>query len=424
MPTVTTWEGMPIRLPEGLDARKMSGRILRATERLSCEAFRMKKGILYAAEVVGTLQVGQVRINVLPKLDAAVEASDKEFLINLLSAGGAMKRPHAGPAAVRTALGEPMEVVIGHAARTILSGLSLGPPRRYELVREEAIAVRGKLDMPRLVMRAGQAKPQLPVRHSPLLLDNELARCIKGIALLLYSAARTEACRRILRSVLGKLVSVKSRAVQLSHLRALNLSSMEERWREVVELASLLLAGNAPNPTFSGEHQAFGLLFPPQHLFERALRSVITEACAPLQIEVSSKGHSKYLYKDVVSGKGIVQMKPDYLLSANGLNVAVADAKWKRLSSSGRAHGVARDDLYQVAAYQSRYDVCRALVFYPSAANGVSGLIDRYRTSDHRESVYVFGVDIQRLVSPRRVVRSQAIASLSKDLDRAMSMGD
>jgi len=420
MPTITTWEGMPVGLPEDLDRRRTSDRILRASDGLGFDAFRVKKGQLYAAEVVGTLQVGNVRINVLPKIDAAVEAGDKEFLINLLSAGGAMKRLHSGPAAVRTALGEPMEIVIDHVARTIWSGLLLGPPRRYELLREDSATVRGRLDMTRLATQAGHAQPRLPIRHSPLQLDNELARCIKGIALLLHSAARTSSCRRLLQSILAELASVRSREVQLSHLRALKLSGVEEKWREVISLASLLLAGNAPNPTFSGGSQAFGLLFPPQHLFERALRGIVAEACSPLQIEVSHKGHSKYLYEELISGRGIVNLKPDYLLRSNGVNVAVGDAKWKRLSDSRRAHGVGRDDFYQVAAYQSRYEVSKALVLYPKYAKATAGLVERYRSADGRESVCLLSIDIERLVSTRQVIRGQAIASLSKDLDRAL----
>ncbi|MDA3136558.1 hypothetical protein HG619_14940 [Pseudomonas syringae] len=49
--------------------------------------------------------------------------------------------------------------------------------------------------------------------------------------------------------------------------------------------------------------------------------------------------------------KDIIGLRPDYILTKRGDVIAVADAKWKRVSETGKAHGILRDDFYQIYAY-------------------------------------------------------------------------
>lgn len=47
--------------------------------------------------------------------------------------------------------------------------------------------------------------------------------------------------------------------------------------------------------------------------------------------------------------------------------LAVADTKWKLLSDEpGRNYGMAQADMYQMYAYQKRFEAARALLVYPA----------------------------------------------------------
>ncbi|NAT36771.1 hypothetical protein CU661_03445, partial [Pseudomonas syringae pv. actinidifoliorum] len=66
---------------------------------------------------------------------------------------------------------------------------------------------------------------------------------------------------------------------------------------------------------------------------------------------------SKFLLTDKDSQKGVIGLRPDYILKKEEVTIAIADAKWKRVSETGKAHGILREDFYQLYAYIKKYEV-------------------------------------------------------------------
>ncbi|HEL5040879.1 TPA: hypothetical protein UOA93_002675 [Stenotrophomonas maltophilia] len=420
MPTITAWEGMPVDFPEGTNRREVIARIMRATDDLGFVAFRERRGRLHAAEVVGTLQVGGMRLNILPKNDAVCEKKGSGFLLNLLAAGGYVKNAHLGDAVVSAHSADPMELVTISIARRIQQTLASNAPLRYEAVAENLSTVRGKLEVGKLASCSAQGRVVIPVRHFPLTMDSELARCIKGIATVLLSSARSQLSRNLLSSILISLSATRSISLNPARLESLRLTGAEECWREIIEFGQMFLKGNSPDPTFAGDTNAFGLLFPPHHLFERAMREIIRRASSMLQLSSSHIGGSKFLYKKLENDVGVVRLRPDYLLKEGEAPVAIADAKWKRLSNGRKGLGVSREDLFQIAAYLSRYDVQQGLLLFPKSPGSAAGILARYYNPSGSDRISLLSVDIERLVSHRSGVRTLALAQFAEDLRDAI----
>ncbi|MDN6873690.1 hypothetical protein QO209_14695 [Pseudomonas citronellolis] len=412
MSDVTTWEGMPVPFPAGVDHRLMADRLMRLTAAAPFPAFRWKRGILHAGEAVGCIQVGRLRINILPKLDSDELDRDKLFLLNLLRSAGYLSYLYPESAEVRATLLDPLEVMISEAAVEMAAALREGAPRRYEERREDLHSLRGRIDFTQLSTRPpGQVV--VPVRHSPLGVDNRLAQAIKSIALHLHRITRNGVNRQRLGAVLDNLSKVKTMPVEFSHLDTITLSRYETHWSRTLAIGRLLLAGQSPDPTFGGSNEAFSLLFPLPHLYERALRKVLATVISGSDIRVSHRSEPLFLLADCDDQRGVVRLRPDYVFERGGRHVAVADAKWKRVQASASAHGIAREDLYQIHAYLSRYKVKDAMILVPWAPWMSPGWTKVYQDPDSGARVHLVGTDIEGLVSRSATIREMAYAALS-----------
>lgn len=411
---------MPVSFPAGVDHRLMADRLMRLTAAAPFPAFRWKRGMLHAGEAVGCVQVGRLRINILPKLDSDELDRDKLFLLNLLRSAGYLSYLHPECAEVRATFLDPLETMISEAAVEMAAALREGAPRRYEERREDLHSLRGRIDFTQLSTRPpGQVV--VPVRHSPLGVDNRLAQAIKSIALHLHRITRNGVNRQRLGAVLDNLSKVKTTPVEFSHLDTITLSRYETHWSRTLAIGRLLLAGQSPDPTFGGSNEAFSLLFPLPHLYERALRKVLATVISGSDVRASHRSDPLFLLSDCDDQRGVVRLKPDYVFEGEGGYVAVADAKWKRVQASVSAHGIAREDLYQIHAYLSRYKVKDAMILVPWAPWMPPGWTKIYQDPDSGARVHVVGTDIEGLVSRSVTTRAKAYASFSDVLGGVLS---
>lgn len=412
MTVLTTWEGMPIPVPEGQDRQSVTARLLTAAEVVPFPAFRVKKGRLCAAEVVGSIQVGGVRINVLPKTDTPEEDRDADFLLNILRAAGYLNRVHASSGAVRASVRDPLEAMISEVASEMSMAMKEGIPRRYQEKREDSTTLRGRIDFTRLSTRLPSDHTVLPVRHTPLTADNDLAHCLGWIATMLLRLTRSSVNRQLLASMVARLNAASVGSVGAPQFAALRLSPSEIQWERVLAIGRLILQGRFADPTFSGANNAFSMLFPLQHLFERAMRRILADVMREHGIRVGYRAQPLFLLHGHDDDEKVLRLKPDYLFHREADLLAVADAKWKRLTEGGRAHGVGRDDLYQINAYLDKFDVQNAIVFMPRASWMTPMWTARYSVPHSGRMIHLVGVDIESLVSHRKDVREGARSAL------------
>jgi 5-methylcytosine-specific restriction enzyme subunit McrC len=411
---------MPVPIPEGTNRRAMAHRLVKLTENAPFTCLRMKQGRLHAAEVVGCIQVGHTRINILPKTDALDIERDKDFLLNLLRAAGFLSQSYTRPGMTRASVYDPIEAILSEMASNMSAAMREGIPRRYEERREDSSTVRGRIDFSKLAVRLPGGTGGLPVRHSPLSIENGLASGIKWIAKELFRLTSSSANRAAFGTILSQLSSVKSQRLSIAKLDTLTLSPNESHWAKSIALARLLLRGYVPDPTSAGKNDGFSLLFPMQYLFERALRSILNNALAADDVRVSHRAEALFLLQAGDANEGVVRLKPDYVFRRNSELIAIADAKWKRVSELGRAHGIKREDLYQINAYLTRYKTSTSIVFVPWAKWMADGWTASFLISETERRIHLVGVDIEKLVSRESAIRDRAYIALSTALDRIL----
>lgn len=179
--------------------------------------------------------------------------------------------------------------------------------------------------------------------------------------------ARGPMARQVFQEVLSKLDGVASRRPTLAEVASIRLNRFEQRWSRTLAIAVLLAEGRFIDPTIAGRSDAFGMLFPLHHLFERAMRGVLSRAAKPLGLTVEHQARSLHMLRDH-QGVGHLQVRPDFLFSLGDRRLLIGDAKWKRLTNAQRASGVDRDDVFQMNAYLTRFEVERGVIFVPKVS--------------------------------------------------------
>jgi 5-methylcytosine-specific restriction enzyme subunit McrC len=411
MPTVIAREGGLVPLPATVDRHRTIDQLLRYSAGAAFPCFKLKRGALCAAEVVGALQIGKLRISILPKSQDGDETRDKEFLLNLLRAAGYLGTSLSQVASVRSTSLDPMESMLIEVGRGMLEGVRTAVPRRYEEVATNSETIRGRIDFQRLYRKIPGTDATLPIRYAPFSSSNALSRTLKWVAECLHRMARSADARLVLGEVLSRFEWVSGPPPTRSEVLSLHLSRYEAVWARTIGVAQLLVDAKFIDPTFAGRTDAFGMLFPLQYLFERSLRRLLSEAVHGLGVVVAQRSASLHMLHDD-SNVGSLRLRPDYVLLRNGKPQVIGDAKWKRLSEESRAYGAERADVYQMNAYLSRYEVERAALFVPRVGWMEPGWRRRFTIPAVNHQLHLVSVDIEKLVSRTPAVRAAALSTL------------
>jgi len=142
---------------------------------------------------------------------------------------------------------------------------------------------------------------------------------------------------------------------------------------------------------FKGSDVAFALLFPMEQVFESYVAYKLKRALAgEYQVKVQDKG--LYLF-DYPSKK--FSLRPDIVVKNNrDGSIAILDTKWKLLSQSYHNYGISQSDMYQMYAYQKKYEADQMILVYPLNEK-VAGIKEdiMYKSSDG-VVVKVFFIDL------------------------------
>src|SRR5262249_27978108 len=151
------------------------------------------------------------------------------------------------------------------------------------------------------------------------------------------------------------------------------LSRNSNRFETLLEFCRIVLLEGAPSLR-AGERSTFTLLFPMERVFERFVAKAMLRHSAALGIDsttiaVQARGVQRWLVSDA-SNKGRFRLAPDVVLRGTARPRLIIDTKWKRLLSNDedKKNGVSQADIYQMAAYATRYDCDDNVLVYPLVA--------------------------------------------------------
>jgi 5-methylcytosine-specific restriction enzyme subunit McrC len=402
---IQTREFGHVPIPAGPLAARIERRLLRTTSDLPFNVFTVDRRGLRADAVVGVFDIGDVAVEILPKVEAgSTPEQDRAFLIDLLLFSEVVPRLVIRRGSVALGNDPLLEVLIRAAALEVAGLLRRGLPRRYSLRRENSPVIRGQIEFARLARRPPWDHQSLPIRYAPLQRNNPLGQIVRALVAILESSSKSARTISILRDCSTMLADVQLVPLTRGLIEQVQLSRFEEEWRPVLELASSLVAGKVPTPVTSGTTMQFTLLFPLSDLFERAIRRALRAELDQYDLVLEELVKNPRLLRRADSTE-VISLRPDLLVARSGTRepVLVADAKWKKLER-GRAYGVQPADVYQIATYMTRHQVAKGVLIFPMTDWMRHEVIGPTWTADFTfsgsdASLRLVGVDIAKLVS-------------------------
>lgn len=174
---------------------------------------------------------------------------------------------------------------------------------------------------------------------------------------------------------------------------------LNENYRPVFNLAKLFIEGNVIEPS-TGSSEAFAFIFDMNILFERFIARFIKEkrelilpshlqSCS-LYIQSNKKAFAKNS-----NNEAVFYLKPDIILKDRNSVKLIIDTKYKILDNNNRKLGVSISDMYQMAAYASRYDCPNIILLYPRTAGRNESTLQEYTLEKSNCKIKIATVDLQ-----------------------------
>lgn len=336
------------------------------------------KTALRAQQVVGVIAAQDCTLEILPKIDglgdgetAASQAKIRRNLVHMLAVALDLEIATGQLARLDWQDENLLEVLIRLFCDKLFEAVHLGLPRRYVNHEDDLPTLRGRLDVIRQFSTLAANPARLACRFDELSSDIALNQIMKAAVGKLLHLSRSARNQRHLRELGFAFADVRDVAIPALRWDSVVLDRTNSRWKDLLELARLLL-GERFQTTTSGRGSGFSLLFEMNTLFEEFIGRSLRRALAGTGLHVDLQGGRLHCLAELderhaPTGRRRFMTKPDIIIRQGSERLMIIDTKWKRLASSidDPKQGVGQADVYQMMAYGRVYACPRLMLLYP-----------------------------------------------------------
>jgi 5-methylcytosine-specific restriction enzyme subunit McrC len=329
----------------------------------------------------GVLRAADVTVELLPKIDDGQDRNEgtRGLLVAMLRTTGNLTVSSAGEATLGQQQMHLLDQFILDFCARVNAALRGGAITHYQDHEENLNALRGRLILTNHLRRNAFDRSHLFCSFDERTIDNPHNRALKAVLSVLRPNAISAQARATVAALLHRFDDVALHPVTPRDIARLTLDRMTKSWEPIFERAKWLLQGLFPDVR-SGEVDGTCLLFNMERLFEAFLGAKLRQAWQGTpedSFRIVLQGPQKSLAQSDVGHA--FRLRPDVTVLDDGGVVRIFDAKWKRLDTKAPSSGVSPSDVYQLAAYASRYSCERVALVYPASVGCPPGLIESYR---------------------------------------------
>jgi len=198
--------------------------------------------------------------------------------------------------------------------------------------------------------------------------DNVFNQQLKAVIRVFKNRVQSQDTHRHLTDLEFAFADVRDVMVDTLVIERLHFTRLNDRFKPIFDLATLILAGKSPNMS-TGENTAPAMLFDMNKLFEEFIaieleRKLYSKTSISANYSLSSQDQSLKLATDAF------QLKPDIVIRKENSVVSIMDTKWKVKEANGTIK-VSQEDAYQMYAYGHRFSCNHLALIYPKLPSGV-----------------------------------------------------
>ena len=312
-------------------------------------------------QYVGVIQVGNLTIEVLPKIgrDAREGQEDRwqKVLIDMLRECSWMKIHAQEKASLRfkpnSILEAYLEIFLSECEKLLHEGLI----KKYRPVCENSFALKGNLLFAQHIQRNVVHQEQFYTRH--MVFDREnlfnqiLVKTLRLIPLITSSPLLKD---RVYNLLLG-FPDLRDVKVTVGTFQKLVYDRKTARYREAINIAAMILLNFRPD-IISGANHILAILFDMNDLWEEYIARQLRKNILPGWSMTTQ--HQKPFWS-VDSYKWSKVIRPDIVISHPTKPAVIIDTKWKMPEGNIPAD----TDLKQMFAYNEYWQGIHAILLYP-----------------------------------------------------------
>ncbi len=372
---------------QGFTANQFAA-LVRYNDRHGCAFFRIGYNRLHFGCFVGVIQVGDLAIEILPKLDneATPEAKSKwqKALLQMLHQSGLLAVEAAPEADLHLGQSPLVDLYLKAFLTEVEHLTHAGLVKRYRINEGNLHKLKGRIQFAQHIRRNFLHRERMFTAHQVYDTDNVFNRILKrALGIVGNLAVRPALISRANASGLW-FEEVADARVDSETFTRLRFDRNTERYRRALQLARFIILNYSPDLRGGSEH-VLSILFDMNQLFERYILVQFHRAApqfADRRLRVVGQQSKRFWSTKTVRPDIVASFKND-----SSSESVVLDTKWK-IPKDGQP---ADDDLKQMFTYNLHMGARRSLLIYPRAASSQSerhaefarssGLPEEYRHS-------------------------------------------
>lgn len=363
---ISGYTTLPQRTFDALEAFVLAnrGKDADALELLALSARKGVGKIITARNYVGVITMTDgTTIEILPKVfPNHSEDAVKKLLINMLRSLKDSPYKTLQTSHVNIEKLNIFEVFIRMFVDAVLYIEKRGLKSGYQTVQSNEAVFKGKLKVSEHIKYNFVHRERSFVEYDTFHIDRPENRLIKTCLLHLYRVSQSAKNRVDIKNLLNSFAEVSASADITGDFEKCVPDRNMKDYATALMWCRVFLLGKSFS-AFSGSEIAFALLFPMETLFESYVAQQLRKYLDPNMFTVSAQDRSYHLFDNPRQ----FLMKPDLVVKRKqDGTVFILDTKWKLLSPAKANCGIAQADMYQMYAYQKKYQAESVTLLYPA----------------------------------------------------------
>lgn len=339
--------------------------------------------VIGAKNYVGVITMDDgTTIEILPKVYSSEkfsEAQVKKLLVSMIQTLKNTPFKCLQRANLDTEKMDIFEIFITMFIEEVFYIVKRGLKSSYERVASNENAFKGKLLFKDHIKANLAHKERCFVEHDQFNVNCAENKILKATLLYLYKYSKSSKNRNDIRTLLNSFANISPSTDYEGDFSKIVSDRNNANYHKALMWSKIFLKGKSFT-AFAGSNVAFALLFPMEKLFERYIEVQLRKVLDKSRYTLSAQDSIYHLFSEP---KKSFLMKPDLVIRDKvENNVYVLDTKWKILSSKKSNYDINQGDMYQMYAYQKKYNAKNITLIYPNSDPLITSKNIEYNSGD------------------------------------------
>lgn len=397
--TLQVFEHQKLRIGERLSQQQWQA-LAAFAQRHSERYFTVLHNGIQFSHYVGALQVGDLTIEILPKIDKEDELNVQSVLVEMLQECRILQPESIANAALRARRGPLLEIYITQFLNEVEILLRTGLTRVYALEAKNRKTFKGRMLTNKQLEKNITRPERVFTQTLEFTYDTPFNRILYTALLILQTLPLQTRLTDKLQQLYRLFPALKPWNSPLPELESLRFNRETLHYKNALQTALFILRQAQPDLR-SGQLPVLAILFDMNFLFEEFIfRQLQKKANENITVK-------RQVPKPFWSSRRI---QPDILLTIDNQNIVI-DTKWKKLQKVSPA----MEDLRQMYVYNQYFEAKHSVLVYPRVA-GLEDLPPVPFHAKENSEVYFCEVRLVDLVKDGQLNRSLGQDLLEKIL--------